>query len=86
LLIGAVHEFGVHPVAVHVFAAIFGVRGAEDAGLGFLRQARPRIAVDEAAAHSGPADPAPRATLDDPLPDPVTPLRDPRPVFLEFAG
>ena len=73
LLIGAVDQFGVDPVPVHVFAAIFGVGGAEDAGLGLLRQARPGIAVDRSAADAGPADPAPRTALDDPLPDAVRP-------------
>ena len=85
LLVGAVDEFGIDPVAIHVFAAIFGIGGAENSGLGLLRQARAGIAVDRPASHPGPADAAPRMSLDDPLPDAVRPLHDPRGVVLKFS-
>src|SRR5262249_40440430 len=71
LLVGTVHELGVHPIAVHVLTAILGIGGTKDAGLRLLCQARPRVAVDWPPAHTSPADPAPWPSLDDPLPGPV---------------
>src|SRR5262249_1398004 len=85
LLVGTVDELGIHPIAVHVLAAILGIGGAKDAGLGFFRQACPRVAIGRTPAYPGPADTAPRPPLDDPLPGPVRPFYDPWPVVPELA-
>ena len=83
LFVGAVDELGVDTVAVHVLATILGARGPEDAGLGLLGKAGAGVAVDRTAADTGPADAAPRAFLDDPLPSAVRSLHNPRSVVLE---
>ena len=83
LLVRAVDQLGIDAVAVHVLAAVFGAGGAEDAGLGFLVEPRPGVAIDRPAADAAPADAAPHPPLDDPLPCAVRPLHDARPVILE---
>src|SRR5262249_49729931 len=57
----------------------------KDSRLRLLRQARPRVAIDRPPAYASPADPAPRAALDNPLPSTIRPFNDPRPVIAEFA-
>src|SRR5262249_556333 len=71
LLVGAVYQLGIDPVAIHVLAAMPRAGGAEDAGLGLLGDPGAGIAIGGAAADPGPADAAPGMVLDDPLPHAV---------------
>src|SRR5260370_24013122 len=85
LLVGTVHEFGVHSVTVHIFASIFGICRAKDAWLRLLRQPRPRIAVSGSQADSTPSHTAPRVPLDNPSPSAIGFPDDSRPILLEFS-
>src|SRR5215831_7535675 len=86
LLIGSIHEFSIHPVPIHIFAAIPGMGGAEDTRLRLLRHAGPGIAGDGPPAHTAPAHTTPGTSFNDPLSGAVRPLHNARPVVLELLG
>src|SRR5262245_59095502 len=85
LLIVTIHEFRIHPVPVHIFAAIPGMYGTEDTRLRLLRHSCPSIAGDVPPAHATPAYAAPGASFHYPLAGAVRPLYHARPVVLELS-
>src|SRR5262249_21803288 len=86
LLIGTVHEFSIYPIAIHIFAAIPGIGGAEDTRLRLLRHPCPRIAGDGPPAQPTPAHFTPRASLHDPLSGAIRILHHSGSIFLELPG
>jgi hypothetical protein len=67
-----------------LFASVSGIGRAKDSGFGLLRHSRPRVAVDRAQSDTCPSHATPGASLDNPSPDAIVLLDNPRPAPLEF--